>query len=164
MKHMNNAISRTAAATLLVACIAVLNSCGSPTSDTAAATNESGPPVKTGVELVEGVNAVLSGVASAGAVEGMAQTLADLGTAAERSEKAGKISSAFSTRFQRLLRVMNIPAADREAFDKGTPEFRAFVKDVTGQVYDPEASGSLGYLSEAMATEVVKLMEIARTF
>lgn len=164
MKLTHNAISKAVAATLLVASIAVLSNCGTTTSDTPAPESESGPPVKTGVELVEGVNAVLSGVASAGTVEGMAQSLADLGKATERSEKAGKITSAFSTRFHRLLRIMSIPPGDREAFDKGTPEFRAFVKDVTGEVYDPEASRSLGHLSEAMATEVVKLMVLAKSF
>lgn len=93
--------------------------------------------------------------------------LAELAEAARTAHEARAIDDEFARRFGRVLLIAKLTSITdrggvlRPVFDR---EFGSFVKDVTGKTFDtsPGASGQIGMLSDAMATELSRLGVEAR--
>jgi len=117
--------------------------------------------------LLDGVQAVIDKMGGGAAETDLGHDLSVLASHSRDLLRDGFITSAFHTRFARVLLVMRLATIT----DTGrilTPivnrEFIGFVRSVTGKTYDPDGpvSQQIGMLSDAIATELTRLRALKR--
>ncbi|MCX6555993.1 MAG: hypothetical protein NTW95_00940 [Candidatus Aminicenantes bacterium] len=121
------------------------------------------------VKLITDVNALFEKMSQTMVSEPEGAAVLDtVMEAATELRAANRIDAAFLKRFQRILLVIRLSLiTDRSGILKTLvfQEMAGFVKDVSGEKFDPEgpATAQIGMFSKAVDTELMNLYGLVRT-